>query len=123
MTMEELHNTLTTYEMRIDTKEGKSTREASFKAIRKIRKKELRVEGTLEEDLNVEETDFIEKLKMGTTKHKVKLPFKCFKCGRIGHYAKRCPFKENKSFHKKNNYSKEDNKSSKKSDTKELDAR
>lgn len=24
-----------------------------------------------------------------------KLPFKCFACGRVGHYSTKCPYKEN----------------------------
>ena len=34
------------------------------------------------------------KPKRETQRNKGKLPFKCFDLGKIGHYAKRCPFKE-----------------------------
>lgn len=59
MTMEELHNTLTTYEMRTDTEDGPSSREVAFKSTRKTRNKELKVEGTLDNDSRVEEENFI----------------------------------------------------------------
>ena len=56
-------------------------------------------------------------------RYKGKLPFKCFNCGRIGHYAKKCPFEENKGFYKKMNlYSKADSCSSDESDGEEKEA-
>lgn len=39
------------------------------------------------------------KLQVGSRKFRGKLPFKCFSCGRVGHYESKCPYKEN---HKEN---------------------
>lgn len=63
--MEELHSTLTTYEMKIDVEDGPSTKEVDFEATRKTRNKELKVEGTPNDDPYVEE-NFIKKVKKGT---------------------------------------------------------
>jgi hypothetical protein len=52
MTMDELHGTLTTCEMRTNTKKGHPNRETTFKATKKTRNKECTVEETLD-DLNV----------------------------------------------------------------------
>ena len=35
---------------------------------------------------------FIKKLERGTDKYKGKLPLKCFNCGRIRHFASKCPY-------------------------------
>lgn len=47
--------------------------------------------------------NFVRKVKRGTNKYTCIFPLKCNKCGKIGHYASRCPkrgskqkFKENK---------------------------
>jgi hypothetical protein len=40
----------------------------------------------------VEEANFIKKLQKGFGKYKGKLPFKCFNCGRIRHFANKCPY-------------------------------
>jgi len=55
--------------------------------MKKTRKNEIKIEGAPSDELDEEEVNFIMKLKRGTKKHKGKLPFKCFSCGRIGHYA------------------------------------
>jgi hypothetical protein len=40
----------------------------------------------------VEDENFIKKLQKGSGKYKGKLPFKCFNCGRIGHFDNKCPY-------------------------------
>ena len=88
--MVQLHGILTAYEMR---RGGPSeVKEVVFKASTKG-KEVKKAEGSgyiLEED----EANFVRKLQPGTRRFKGKLPFKCFDCGRIGHYVATCPYKE-----------------------------
>ena len=57
-------------------------REAAFKADMCREEKE----GTCSYS-DEEEVKFVRRLEKGTGKYKVKLPFKCFNYGRVGHYA------------------------------------
>ena len=43
---------------------------------------------------NEEEAKFFIILDRGTSKYKGKIPFKCFNCGRVGHYAYKFPHKK-----------------------------
>ena len=45
----------------------------------------------------------MKKLKSGIGKYKGKLPLKCFKCGRIGHFASKCPYAKNPNSDHENN--------------------
>ena len=40
----------------------------------------------------MEEANFVKNLRRGSGKYKVKLPLKCFDCGRIENFASKCPF-------------------------------
>eukprot|EP00253_Pinus_taeda_P007936 PITA_07936 len=89
ITMTQLHKILTAFEMR---KGGPSDmREAAFKASAKG-KEELNESGHISED--EEEANFVKKLQQGSGRFRGKLPFKCFACGRVGHYVAKCPHKD-----------------------------
>ena len=109
MTMDELHGTLTAYEMRIE-QEDLAGKEATFKVTNKRRtiKKKPKSEYNSDDDNsdNEEEANFVRKLKRGTTKYKGKLPLKFFECDRIGHFSSRCPNKGNPNNTDENRYKK-----------------
>ena len=85
--MSQLHGILTAYEMR---KGGPSDRRvAAFKA---SGKGEYYESGHVSEE--EEESNFVKNLQRGTGRFRGKLPFKCFACGRVGHYAAKCRHKD-----------------------------
>jgi hypothetical protein len=89
MTMDELHGTLTTYEMRIE-QEDPSGKKVAFKASTKkgTSKPKPKFESSNDDEFDSEEeAKFVRKVRRGTCKYKGKLPLKCFECGRIGHFA------------------------------------
>jgi hypothetical protein len=81
LSLDQLLGTLTAYEMRISTDQN-SSREASFKA-----------EKSTESELDEIEAKFVRRLKTGSGKYNGKLPFKCFNCGKVGHFSTKCPHK------------------------------
>jgi len=78
---DQLCGSLTTYEMRIP--KGKEiSRDVTFKVDKPIEENECSCSGS-----NEEEAKYVRRLKKGTGKYKRKIPFKCFNCGTVRHYA------------------------------------
>lgn len=76
--MDELHETLIAYEMRI-VNDKFSRNKPTFKEPMEN-----------EECFDLEEANCVKKLKRGFGKYKGKLPFNCFNCGKVGHIASKC---------------------------------
>lgn len=88
LSIDELHGFLTTYEMR---SRNSTNKEATFKASKTSRKgKNHDCNGN---DSDTEMARFVKKLKKGS-KLKCKFPVISFRCSKIGHYATKCPFKD-----------------------------
>ena len=67
-------------------------KEAIFRASTKgkeVQETEASGYGSKEDEVN-----FVKKLQLGTGRFKGKLPFKCFACGRVGHYVAKSNHKE-----------------------------
>eukprot|EP00253_Pinus_taeda_P001430 PITA_01430 len=117
LNMDELHGILTAYEMR---KGGPRSKDATFKASKSKKGKERNVSSD-ESDVESELAQFVRKKKKGS-KLKGKYPLIYFKCGKIGHYAAKCPHRHDsddegnskrmvykkKGINKKNLFSKKD---------------
>ena len=95
-------------------------KEASFKASRSTKEGKGWNCNNDESDTENDLAQFVRRLKR-ESKLKGKYPLICFNCGRIGHYATKCPHKhdsddedeykkvfKNKGFNKKNLFSKQD---------------
>ncbi|XP_059075439.1 uncharacterized protein LOC131875357 [Cryptomeria japonica] len=104
---DELHGILTAYEMRVEHKP--SQKEVSFKASKKGKNKNYVPNESASSKSDEAEACFMRKFKKG----KGKFPFKCFNCGKVGHYASKCPQNESEnSEEEKKNYSKKKGKKS-----------
>jgi hypothetical protein len=78
-------------------KENPSKKEETFKASKKTKNKEHESSDSFDNESDAEEAHFVRKLKKGSGKYKGKLPFKCFNCGKVGHFVDKCPYAKDES--------------------------
>jgi len=88
--MEQLHGTLTTYEMRIGGNKIEP-KEVTSKFIKNHTKNRGHQDFS-SCDLNEEMAQFVRKFKRDSGKYKSKLPFNCFDYGRVGNFASKFPY-------------------------------
>jgi hypothetical protein len=91
LTMDELYRILTTYEL-ILGHENLPRGEEAFKVLKKTKCQKKKPQSSHHEESDVEEANFIKKLQKGAGKYKGKLSFKCFNCGKFGHFSAKCPY-------------------------------
>ena len=87
----ELYGILIAYELRIG-QENHSKEETPFKVLKKTEAQKSKLQSnSQEESYDEEKVNFIKKMKRGSGKYKDKLPFKCFNCGKVGHFKTSVP--------------------------------
>ena len=85
-----MYTILTTHEMRTKP-ENVSKNEASFKSTRKPKNSKNEYKN-ISKMYDEEEDNLMGNLKQWQQKYKGKLPFKFFKCCRVGHFASKCTY-------------------------------
>ena len=92
LTLDELYGMLILYELRIGI-ENHSKEETTFKVLKEIENQKSKLQSnSQEESYDEEESNFIKKLHKGSGKYKGSLPFKCFNCGKVGHFQNKCSY-------------------------------
>jgi hypothetical protein len=102
---DQLHGIFTAYKMR--TWHDKSTKdEKTFKAFETKINQEQKPQSSHHEESDLEEANIIRKLQKGLGKYKGKILFKCFNCGKVGHFSFKCPYpkEDPKDEENKNNW-------------------